>query len=247
MRQMSPTGKIWPVRFVMWQKCRTFVRGVIEPLREIRLAQRRHRKRHLLEDDAIAADALLPGVEHAPVVLVRRDDLVARREVEPELRDLQRLAGVACDGELLGVAAELAREPLTHRLDVRLEHLPHVIRRRLVRDVEVALHRLVHCARTGADTTVVQVDQRAVEGERLLDLPPEILVGRHVFRGASGDGLRRVGHAGGDVRTGHGHEGGGAGGALQELAAAGGMHAGDSSRGRAVRPWASMSAVHRSN
>ena len=29
MRQMSRTGKSWPVRFVMWQMWMTFVRGVI--------------------------------------------------------------------------------------------------------------------------------------------------------------------------------------------------------------------------
>ena len=104
------------------------------------------------------AHALIPGVEHAPVVLVRRDDFVAGLQVEAELRDLQRLAGVARDGELLRVAAEFGRELAAHRLDVRLEHVPHVVDRRLVRDVEIALNRLVHDARARAGVAVVQID-----------------------------------------------------------------------------------------
>jgi hypothetical protein len=59
-------------------------------------------------------------------------------------------------------------------LDVRLEDLPHVVHGRLVRDVEVALQRLVDDARAGAHAAVVQVDDRAVEREGLLDLAPEV-------------------------------------------------------------------------
>ena len=103
--------------------------------------------------------ALLPRIEHARVVLVGGHDLVAGLQVDPELRDLQRLAGIARDGKLLGVAAELGGQLRAHRLDVRLEHLPHVVHRRLVRDVEVPLHRLVDDARAGADAAVVQVDR----------------------------------------------------------------------------------------
>ena len=186
--QIRLTGKIWPVRLVMWQKCRTFVAGVIaaeQPLGEIVQRRRRHRERDLLQHDAVAAHALIPGVEHAAVVLVGRDDLVARLQVDAELRDLQRLAGVARDRELLGVAAELRREAAAHGLDVRLEDLPHVVHGRLVREVEVALERLVHDARARAAAAVVQVDDRAVERERLLDLAPVGLVCRKLRRLAS--------------------------------------------------------------
>ena len=31
MRARFCTGKIWPVRLVMWQKCSTLVRGLIAP------------------------------------------------------------------------------------------------------------------------------------------------------------------------------------------------------------------------
>ena len=79
------TGKIWPVRFVMWQKCSTFVAGVIareQPIREHVERRRRHRERDLRQRDAVAADALLPGVEHPAVVLVGRDDFVAGLQIE---------------------------------------------------------------------------------------------------------------------------------------------------------------------
>ena len=57
------------------QQSITFVRGVIapiEPSTQIVLRRRRHGKRDLLDDDAVAARALVPRVEHARVVLVRR-------------------------------------------------------------------------------------------------------------------------------------------------------------------------------
>ena len=168
----------------MWQTWITFVRGVTaasKRARQIVEARRRHRERDLLQHDPVALLALLPGVEHAAVVLVGGEHLVAGREVEAELRDLQRLAGVARDRELLGVAAGARGEPAPHRLAVRLEHLPHVVRRRLVRDVEVALVGLVDDARARRDAAVVQVDDAAVERERELDLAPEGLVAGDVL------------------------------------------------------------------
>ena len=93
-------------------------------------------------------------------------------ELDAELRDLQRFARVARDGELVGAAAELRGEAAAHRLDVRLEDLPHVVHGRLVRQVQVPLERLVHDARAGAAAAVVQIDDGAVEREGLLDLAP---------------------------------------------------------------------------
>src|SRR5690606_26362861 len=85
------------------------------------------------------------------------------------------------DGHLLGVAAERVREPAADALDVRLEDLPHVVDGGLIRDVEIALERLVHDAGARADAAVVQVDDGAIEGERLLDLAPVVLVVREIL------------------------------------------------------------------
>ena len=178
--QICFTGKIWPGQVGDVAEVQDFGRRrdrADQPIGEIVHRWRRHGERDLRQLDAVAADALFPGVEHPPVILVGRDDLVARLEVDAELRDLQRLARVARDGELFGIAAELRREPAAHALDVRLEDLPHVVHGRLVRDVEIALQRLVDDARARAAAAVVEIDDRAVERERLLDLAPVGLVG----------------------------------------------------------------------
>jgi hypothetical protein len=60
--------------------------------------------------------------------------------------------------------------------NLRLEHLPHRIGGGHVGVVEVAAHRLLHDAWARAHPAVVQVDDRAVEREGLLDLEPEVLV-----------------------------------------------------------------------
>ena len=153
-----------------------------QAIREIVHRRRRHRERNLLHRDALAPRALVPRVEHPPVVLVRRDDFVPGLEIDPELRDLQRLARVARDRHLLGTAAELRREPAAHRLDVRLEDLPHVVHGRLVGDVEIALEGLVDDARAGAAAAVVQVDDRAIERESLLDVAPVGFIARDIRR-----------------------------------------------------------------
>ena len=110
---MSFTGRIWPVRFVMCVTSMTRVLGVIA-----------RRKRSTtsapegggtgnvigLQDDAVAPRPLLPGRDHARVVLRRVDDLVARLQVDAEDHRLERLGGVARDRHLLGIAAELGGE-----------------------------------------------------------------------------------------------------------------------------------------
>jgi hypothetical protein len=149
---------------------------LLEALVEVVEALWRDREGDRLQDDAVAALALAPGGEHARVVVRGGEDLVARLQVEPELHGLERLAGVARDRHLLGVAAELAGERAAHRLDLRLEQLPHRVDGRFVRQVEVALHRLLHDAWRRADAAVVQVDVAAVDGEGLLDLVPVGLV-----------------------------------------------------------------------
>src|SRR5262245_58073590 len=111
----------------------------LEALPELADVPRRHRERELRERDLVAPNALLPRVEHAPVILVRRQHFVAGVEVEAELRDLQRLAGVARNRELLRIAARLGRELPPYRLDVWFEEVPHVVDWRLVGDVQVPL------------------------------------------------------------------------------------------------------------
>ena len=73
---------------------------------------------------------------------------VAALEIEPEDHDLVRLGRVARDRHLLGVAAEHRRARSRRTtLDARLEHVPHVIHRELVREAEIADHRLEHVRR----------------------------------------------------------------------------------------------------
>ena len=164
---------------------------LLESRSQLRQVLRRHRERDLRQRDPVAPHALLPRVEHAAVILVRRDHLVARLQIEAELRDLQCLARIARDGELLGVASGFGREVAAHRLHVRLEHVPHVMNGRLVRHVEVSLQRLVHDARARTGVAIVEIDDRAVERERLLNVAPVGLVGRDFGRRAVGDGRRR--------------------------------------------------------
>ncbi len=136
----------------------------------------RHRDRELLEDDPFAALALLEGREHARVILRGGEHLVAALQVVAELADLKALRGVAGEGQLLRINAPLAGEALAHGLALRLEHAPHRVDGRLVRVVEVPLHRLLDPAGRRAHAAVVQVDQAAVDGERPRDLEPEVLV-----------------------------------------------------------------------
>ena len=126
------------------------------------------------------------------------------------------------------------REPAPHVLDVRLEDLPHVVHGRLVGDVEVALERLVHHARAGAHAAVVEVDDRAVEGEGRLDLAPVGLVLGHVFRRPRRDGLRRLEHALEAVGVEGGQRGRAGDAAAHDI--------GRGNRGDVVHPWHASSA-----
>ena len=89
------------------------------------------------------------------------------------------------DRHLLGVAAELRGQVPPHRLDPRLEHVPHVVHRHLVGEAQVADHRLEHVGGSRAAPAVVQVDERAVGVEGALDLRPVSLVAGQVRRRAA--------------------------------------------------------------
>ena len=198
---------------------------LLEPPEQIGLIGRRHGKRDLLEDDPVAAHALLPRVEHPPVILVGRQDLVARLQVDPQLRDLQRLAGIPRDGQLLRVAAEFSGQAPSDRLEIRLEHLPHVVDGRLVRDVEVPLERLVDDTRARAHAAVVEIDDRAIERESLADVAPEVLVLGHVVGRPAGGGSSRLFDASEQIGPAKRRNRRGRAQGLQERAAGGSGHA----------------------
>jgi len=151
------------------------------------------------------------GVVHlAPVERTAAvPDEATTARIEQLGRAVQALQGIAPVGETPRMtAAEAAAEVLRvqresaerhsrlntlHRQaeqlavwgDLRLEQLPHGVDGRLVREVEVPLHRLLDDAGRGAHTAVVEVDVGAVHGERLLDLAPVALVRRHRLGGGA--------------------------------------------------------------
>ena len=116
-----------------------------------------------------------------------RQDLIATLQRETELDDLERLARIARDRHLFGIAPEVRREPAAHGLDLGFDPSPHRDRRRLVRNREVALEGGVHDARRGCDAAVVQIDHAAIDIEGGLDLTPEVLVLRDVVGTPAGD------------------------------------------------------------
>ncbi len=93
-----------------------------------------------------------------------------------------RLGCVPGDGHLFGIAAERTGQPPSHDLDPRTEHLVDVIRRAHVDDVPVLVHRRLHGPGSGADASAVEVDGVPVDGERLADPEPEVLVLRRFLR-----------------------------------------------------------------
>src|SRR5207247_6172027 len=89
---------------------------LLEPLQQIGL-RGGARKIEARDLDLVPPRALVPGGEHAAVVLLGGDDLVARLEVEAVLRDLKRLARVASDGDLFRVGAERRSQTLPGRFE----------------------------------------------------------------------------------------------------------------------------------
>ena len=151
-----------------------------------------HGKIEARDLDLVAPRALVPRGQHAAVVLLGGDDLVARLEVEADLRDLQRLAGVARDGDLFRVGAEFRGQPPPGGFDVPLDQ-PAVIHRRLVGRVQIPFVRLVDDGGAGTGVAVIEVDERAIERERELDLAPVGFVGRDVLGRPVLDGRGRGG------------------------------------------------------
>ena len=137
-------------------------------------------------------------------------------QVEPELHDLERFAGIARDGDLFGIAAEALRQAAAHGFDAGIENAPHVVSRAHVLDFEVADLGVHHDLGRRRDAAVVQVDDVAVDREGVADVEPEIFIAGDGIGGAAADGgggglgaRRRIGPKGRE---------GGAGGS-KELAA----------------------------
>jgi len=100
--QICFTGKIWPVRFVMWQMWITLVRGRdrgLDPARQILLRRWRHRECDLLQHDPRrAASRLLPGGEScADSPGWSSGTSSPRCKRQAELDDLERFTRIARD------------------------------------------------------------------------------------------------------------------------------------------------------
>jgi hypothetical protein len=174
------TGSTWPVRLMTWQQRIMRVRAVMrggECLDNLVFALAGHRQRERHQLDAFAGFALPEGVEHPRIVLIGRQHLIARLEVDAELADLQRLRTVPRDRDLLRVHSPCPRQPRPHRLTARRHQCPqHVGRGQRVRFIKMPLHGLLHHSGRRADAPVVQVDHAAVHREGLLRENPEVLI-----------------------------------------------------------------------
>ena len=142
---------------------------------------RRNRNGDFFDDDPFAPLALPPRGEHSRVILVGGQNFVARFQIQSELADFQSLAGVARDGDLFLVAAEGERQAAAHAFDLRVQDSPHRVDGRVVRKFQIAPHRVLHDARAGTDAAVIEIDQRTVNSERMLNLEPEVFVSGHVI------------------------------------------------------------------
>ena len=130
----------------------------------------------LLVDDAFAQGALAVGLDHVRVVLLGADDLVAGLQVEPVDDRVQRLGGVAVDGDLVGRGAGQRGQLLAQRLAALVENAPHVVGRPLVGELVVALHRLLHHDGRGRDSAVVQVHEVGIHRVGALNHRPVVFV-----------------------------------------------------------------------
>jgi len=68
-------------------------------------------------------------------------------------------------------------------LDLRVENAPHVVERVHVLHFEIAIHRILDNARRGRDTTVVEIDQAAINRKRMPDPEPEVFVESNLSSG----------------------------------------------------------------
>src|SRR5207302_11045499 len=102
-----------------------------------------------------------------------------------------RLAGVARDGHLLGLAARGAGELDADGFYLTLERGDHGVVRTHIGVLEVAPHSVLNGAGGGAAVPVVQGDDVASHATRRADVGPEICGVADFFARAAGGGRSR--------------------------------------------------------
>src|SRR5262245_622370 len=127
----------------------------LEDLGDLILAGRRNRDGDFFDDDTFAPLALPPRGEHSRVILGGGQNLVTRFRDDSELAYVTSLGVVARDGDLFHVAAERECKAAAHTFDLRVEDAPHRVDWRVVREFQIASHRLLHDARARTDAPVV--------------------------------------------------------------------------------------------
>src|SRR5438552_14526062 len=93
--------------------------------------------------DLVPFFPLIPRGQYSRIILIGRDDLVARFQIDAHLGNLKRLARVASNGNFLRVCTELGGQPAPRGLDVSLDQRA-VIRGRRIGSIHVWLDSLVY-------------------------------------------------------------------------------------------------------
>ena len=128
------------------------------------------RKEHQL--DSLAPYPLAEGGQHATVLLVAAQDLIAALQGQPKLADLKTLRGVARDGHLLGVGAQHLGQGGAYLLTPLVLEPPHDVGRCAVGLGGEPLEGFLDGLGRRADPAVVEVHHAAVHGEGLLHGAP---------------------------------------------------------------------------
>jgi len=117
---------------------------------------------HLLEYDFFAALALLPGGDHAGIVLRGGEDLVAGSEVDAKLGDLQRFAGVARDGDAFRISAPHASEARADVFNLGLQVMPHAVAGELVAVTYGFDLRIQDGGRRGGHAAIIEIEDGGI-------------------------------------------------------------------------------------
>ena len=156
--------------------------SLLEHPHQVRGVAHRHGVIQLLEHDFFAPLALLPSGNHARIVLAGRQDFVAGLQVQAKLRDLQRLAGVARDGNGLGIGVPHQREFLAHVFDSRLQVVPHAVRRKLIAVADGIDLRFQHAVRRRRHPAIIEVDELGIARVRVANFLPVFFVTGQILR-----------------------------------------------------------------
>lgn len=113
-----------------------------DPLVQVIHRGRWNRVAYEPQHHAITLLPLTPRSDHAWIVLRGTHDLVAPLEWKPHLHDLQRLAGIAGQGERFRITGHHAGQPAADVLDLGIEQFIHIERGTHVGHGPVSIHRL---------------------------------------------------------------------------------------------------------